>query len=227
MRAKASVWTPHNANFMHDSSSGHICTPPSFLWFPLFLAYVYNLWQRCRDWVIFKKKIIVRYKNSFFPHSRKESLPFSHKQISFRKMIELFILINNEVECKSSTNLRISLWTEGTVYDELCWYMNSCLWLQAWLSAARFPPTPLPHNTIWFLLVYLFTCLFSSHTVASVGIGKSFLFNFIHWFKTKTKHKNTDSFPVMQSCQCLFNTVVLRNLQKYRHNYDLNKAMSD
>lgn len=31
----------------------------------------------------------------------------------------------------------------------------------------------------------------------------------------------------MQSCQCLFNTVVLRNLQKYRHNYDLNKAMSD
>lgn len=113
------------------------------------------------------------------------------------------------------------------VYDELCWYMNSCLWLQAWLSAALFPPTPLPHNTIWFLLVYLFTCLFSSHTVASVGIGKSFLFNFIHWFKNKTKHKNTDSFPVMQSCQCLFNTVVLRNLQKYRHNYDLNKAMSD
>lgn len=87
--------------------------PPSSLWFPLFLAYVYNLWQRCRDWVICLF-FIVRYKNSFFPHSRKESLPFSHKQISFRKMTELFILINNEVECKSSTNLRISLWTEGT-----------------------------------------------------------------------------------------------------------------
>lgn len=113
MRAKASVWTPHNANFMHDSSSGHICMPPSSLWFPLFLAYVYNLWQRCRDWVICLF-FIVRYKNSFFPHSRKESLPFSHKQISFRKMTELFILINNEVDCKSSTNLRISLWTEGT-----------------------------------------------------------------------------------------------------------------